>query len=89
MTLLGKSTRVHQGRALERHYHCFFSYSVVLLFMRGYAEEEGWPDMAMYYPGHLGGSSPSINSKISKTKYGRTCPLLLIETGVRIRIKET
>jgi uncharacterized membrane protein len=59
---LGLNTQVRQGRALERHYHWIFV--LVLLFVRGYAEEEGWPDMAN---GHVlsfvGGSSPCIINK--------------------------
>ncbi len=41
MTLIGKSTQVHQkgGRSNA-------TTIAVLLFMRGFAEEEGWLDMA-------------------------------------------
>jgi hypothetical protein len=50
MTLLGKNAQlymqVHQERAFEHHNHWFFCPSTVLLFMRGYTEEEAWPDMA-------------------------------------------
>jgi hypothetical protein len=44
------NTKVRQGRALERHYHWIF----VLVLMRGYAEEEQWPDMGN---GHVLGSA--------------------------------
>jgi hypothetical protein len=35
MTLLGKNAQVHQGRAFEHHYHCyFFPYYSAVVYAR-------------------------------------------------------
>jgi hypothetical protein len=71
MRLLSKNTQVRQGRALERHYLCFLSYSAVLFFMRGYAEEEKWPDMANgHWPSIIPGTLVGPG-QVSIDKYDR------------------